>query len=367
VDPLSEIRKAPERAISTPKRARPSAAEPVYLSTRPESGDKVKRATNPMKNFLIFAAFGAFLWAQAPFTSPAAGAPKSNTNPEIAVVDGHSVTVNDVRQMMESAPPQFVQALKQNPQLAIRDFYVLKYLSIEGDKAKLAEESPLKEQLEMLRAQTLAIAMVNHERDGYTVSEDMIKSFYERNKSRYEQAKVKIIFIAYKPGLANSASCKTPEECARQALEAAHPKNERSEAEAKTIADDISRQLKAGAKFEDMVTKYSDDEDSKKVGGDLGKPVTSTSPYPDDVKKAIFALKPGEISNPVRQPNGFYLIRLEEKTAQPMDQVMEPIVQEIRQSHLNDFMNGLNRRFQPAVKNTEFFLKPDTFLSAPAK
>jgi hypothetical protein len=316
-----------------------------------------------MKTCLIFAAFGASLWAQF---GPVAGAPKSDTNPEIAVVDGHSVTLNDVRQMLDSAPPQFRQFFNQNPQQAIQQYYLIRYLGIEGEKAKLADESPLKEQLEMLRAQALTTAMVNHERDGYKVSEDMIKSFYERNKSRYEQAKVKIIYIAFKPGLATGPP-KTPEEAAKDAFNQAHPKNERSEADAKALSEDVSKQLKAGAKFEDLVAMYSDDPESKKAGGDMGNAITSTSPYPEDVKKAIFALKTGEVSSPVRQPNGFYLIRLEEKTSQPVEQVMEPIIQEIRQTHLNDYMNALGQRFQPAVKNTDFFLKPDAFLSAPAK
>jgi parvulin-like peptidyl-prolyl isomerase len=76
------------------------------------------------------------------------------------------------------------------------------------------------------------------------------------------------------------------------------------------------------------------------------------------------ALKKGEVSDPIRQSNGFYFIQLEERTAQPMDEVSEPIIQEIRQSHLNDWMNAMNGRFKPAVKNQDFFLKPDAFLSA---
>jgi peptidyl-prolyl cis-trans isomerase C len=330
------------------------------------SGDKVKEATNPMKTCLVFTILGVSLLAQAPF-GPLATPPKSDANTEVAVVDGHSVTVGDVRQMLESAPPQIMQQFRQNPQMAIKTYFLIKYLSAEGDKENLAEQSPLKEQLEMMRANVIAGAMVNRERDGYKVSEDMIKAFYERNKSRYERAKVKIIYIAFKPGSAVAPCTKSPEECAKEALEQAHSKNERSEGDAKAIAEDILKQVKAGAKFEDMVAKYSDDEETKKAGGDLGRPVTSTSSYSEDIKKAIFALKVGEVSMPFRQAAGFFLIRLEEKTVQPMDEVLEPIVQEIRQTHLNEFMQSLDKRFQPAVKNTDFFLKPEAFLSAPAK
>jgi hypothetical protein len=318
-----------------------------------------------MKTCLVFAVFGASLWGQF---GPLANPPKSDTNPEIAVVDGHSVTLNDVRQMLDTAPPQVLSTFKQNPQMAIQIYYLIKHLSAEGDKAKLGEESPLKEQLEMLRSNAIAQAMINHERDGYNVTEDMIKNFYEANKSRYEAAKVKIIYIAFKPGVADHTPCKTAEECAKDAVNQVHPLNGRSEGDAKKLAEDILTQLKAGAKFKDMVEKYSDDAASKETGGDLGKPVTSTSAYAEDVKKAIFALKAGEVSSPFRQSDGFLLIRLDEKTTQPMDgQVTESIVQELRSNHLNDYMNSLNKRFQPAVKNTDFFLKPEEFLSKPAK
>jgi hypothetical protein len=30
-------------------------------------------------------------------------------------------------------------------------------------------------------------------------------------------------------------------------------------------------------------------------------------------------------------------------------------------------MNGLNKRFQPAIKDPGFFVKPDDYLSKPAK
>ena len=44
-----------------------------------------------------------------------------------------------------------------------------------------------------------------------------------------------------------------------------------------------------------------------------------------------------------------------------MDEVIEPIIQEIRQAHLSDFLTNLNQRFTPVVKKPEFFVKPEEF------
>ncbi len=96
----------------------------------------------------------------------------------------------------------------------------------------------------MLRANIVAEAAINQERDGYKVTEDMIKNFYEANKSRYEQAKVKIIYL---PLLSPIRALCTASRGVRQASGLARPRtpaNLRSEEAAKKLARDILGQLK---------------------------------------------------------------------------------------------------------------------------
>ncbi len=59
-------------------------------------------------------------------------------------MDGHSVHLDEIRQMIDSAPPQILQQFKVNPQMAIQTYFIIKYLAAEGDKAKLADASPLR-------------------------------------------------------------------------------------------------------------------------------------------------------------------------------------------------------------------------------
>jgi hypothetical protein len=75
----------------------------------------------------------------------------------------------------------------------------------------------------------------------------------------------------------------------------------------------------------------------------------------------------GDISDPVRQGNGFYIIRLEEKKVQPINDVRESIVKEIRDNHMHDYMTDLNKRFTPQVQRPDFFIHPETYLSQPPK
>ena len=93
-----------------------------------------------MKTCLIFVSLAAALMGHALPFGPLASPPKFDANTEVAVVDGHSVTVGEVRQMLDSAPPQIMQQFRQNPQMAIKTYFLIKYLSAEGDKAKLADQ-----------------------------------------------------------------------------------------------------------------------------------------------------------------------------------------------------------------------------------
>jgi foldase protein PrsA len=59
------------------------------------------------------------------------------------------------------------------------------------------------------------------------------------------------------------------------------------------------------AMFEALAQAESDDEATRSFGGNLG-PVTVTAPMPPELKKAIFSLGEGEVSEPVENPRGGY-------------------------------------------------------------
>ena len=90
-------------------------------------------------------------------------------------------------------------------------------------------------------------------------------------------------------------------------------------------ANDIEAKLKGGAKFEELAKQYSLDG-SKDYGGDLGY---FTAPeMVAEFSKATFALKQGEVSQPVKTEYGWHVIRLDDRkmgAAQPFDQVKSAI------------------------------------------
>ncbi|MEN6357760.1 MAG: peptidylprolyl isomerase [Armatimonadota bacterium] len=86
----------------------------------------------------------------------------------------------------------------------------------------------------------------------------------------------------------------------------------KAEETAKAKADEIYAKAKAGEDFAKLADEYSEDpgnvKDGKKLGGDVGW-FTHGRMVPD-FEKAAFALKPGEISEPVKVFYGYHIIKL---------------------------------------------------------
>jgi peptidyl-prolyl cis-trans isomerase C len=285
----------------------------------------------------------------------------------IATVNGKDVTVADVRKMLESQPESFAQLLRQDPKLAIQNFFVMRDLAEEGEKKKLPEREPLKTKLEAARSYMIATEMVNQERNTFQVSTEAIEAFYKQNQARYSQARVKVIGIRFMPLPPKGTSPEALKDQAMIAVLKTQYPNLRSEEEGMKRAHEVIRKLKEGADFEKIVQEYSDDQDTKPMGGDFGW-VKGNSSYPEAFKKAALAIdKPGDLGDPARVESMLYVMRLEEKKVQPLDEVADPIVQDLRNAHFQSWYTSLMKKYEPTVKNVEFFMRPGAATPAPAK
>jgi peptidyl-prolyl cis-trans isomerase C len=296
------------------------------------------------KRTLLSASLSISLWAQVPGVDP---------QKVVATVAGKDITQADVAKMLSTFGSQDVQAFQQNPQSILSQYFLLVHMAEEGEKAKLLEKTPYKEQFEALRMQFLARTRLNEENNTFPVTPEMIDSYYQQHGSQYEQAKIKVISISFagQPTVTGTGP-DALQAAARAALAAAQIK--RPEPDARTLADSIVKQLRGGADFAKLAEQYSDDATSKAAGGDFGV-IKAVSDYPPELKSAVFALKAGEISEPLRQPTAFYIIRLEEKGTQPLDEVREPIVRTLRNDHMNLWMKDMNGSYQAVIKDPDFF------------
>ncbi|MEW6331003.1 MAG: SurA N-terminal domain-containing protein, partial [Pseudomonadota bacterium] len=87
----------------------------------------------------------------------------------------------------------------------------------------------------------------------------------------------------------------------------AQPGEDQSKAALAKIQD-IARQARAGADFGGLAKKHSADSVTAAQGGDLGE--IRRGVLPKELEDAVYALKSGEISQPVRSTFGYHLVKL---------------------------------------------------------
>jgi len=160
-----------------------------------------------------------------------------------------------------------------------------------------------------------AVVETAKEEAGVQITQDDLRTYYDQHRAQYqvpEQVKVSHILI------------KTP-------LPGPDGKvDEKGVAEAQHRAEDLLKQLKGGAKLEDLAKKYSEDPGSAKQGGSLGW-IGKGQTVPE-FEKTAFSLPKGQISDLVKSSYGFHIIRVDDKQeahTKSLDEVkseIEPIL-----------------------------------------
>jgi len=96
-----------------------------------------------------------------------------------------------------------------------------------------------------------------------------------------------------------------------------------SEADARNRLLQLKERIENGAKFEDMARLQSEDASASK-GGDLGW-INPGDTVPE-FEKAMNALKPGQISDPIQTPFGWHLIQVLERRNQDVTQERQKLL-----------------------------------------
>jgi peptidyl-prolyl cis-trans isomerase D len=157
-----------------------------------------------------------------------------------------------------------------------------------------------------------------------------IKAQYEKNKSRYQIPEKRVV----RYGLLDTTQMRRNIQVADDQLKVQYQNNiqqyqvpnrvhaehilfmtvGKTDAEVDEIkknAEDVLKQAKKGAKFEDLAKKYSEDPGSKDKGGDLGW-ITQGQTV-KEFEKTAFGLDKGQISDLVKTQYGFHIIKVLDK------------------------------------------------------
>ena len=105
----------------------------------------------------------------------------------------------------------------------------------------------------------------------------------------------------------------------------------KDDAAVKKQAEEVLAKVKGGADFAELAKKYSEDDASKVKGGDLD--FFGKGQMVPEFDKAVFSMKPGEVSDLVKTQYGYHIIKLVEKkeaTTKTLDEVRAQIEDQIK-------------------------------------
>ena len=249
----------------------------------------------------------ACLWAQNP--APPVPKPAAPTSPAVPS-DKVVLSVGDVKltaaqfdQIIESLPEQYRSVARGQGRKDFAENLVrVLLLAQEGKRRKLNETPEYKAQAEFQAANLLAGKTFTQIGENLKVEESEVRKYYDAHKNDYDQVRARHILI-------RAAGSPMPLDPGKKEL---------SEPEALAKAQELRKKIAEGADFAALASEESDDTGSKTAGGDLN--FFKRGQMVPQFEEAAFALKVGEISEPVKTPFGWFVLKVEDKrTRKPVD------------------------------------------------
>lgn len=183
------------------------------------------------------------------------------------------------------------------------------------------------EQIKDTVRQKAALTALLRKKADLAVSDEDVRAFYEKNQRFYTErpsAVIKQILVRV-PKTADEAQTRTADE------------------KVKVIQAALSTKP-----FEDVAREHSEDASAKK-GGEM-EPIVQGR-YVKEVEDAAFALKPGEVSTPIRTQLGYHVVKLVEKRPERM-KAFEEVKNQIAETLANRNFYSEKRKLTDELKKT---------------
>jgi len=175
---------------------------------------------------------------------------------------------------------------------------------------------------------------------GYQPTEEDLKKAYEEEAARYvipEKRRASHILVSLP----------------------AQPGEEQSK-EALAKIQDIAKQARAGSDFGGLAKKHSADSATAAQGGDLGE--VRRGVLPKELEDTVYALKSGEVSQPVRSTYGYHLVKLTAHTPEKRKsfaEVRKELVEVVRRRQGEERFFDVSEKFRNLV-----YEQPDSLVPA---
>ena len=216
----------------------------------------------------------------------------------------------------------------------------------------------------------LASVKLDEYKKGLTASTQEIADYYNKHKSSFKQnASVDVDYVVLTPAMMNTSTAAPTDAEIQQAYSkyvATQKKNvakevrhilishdNRGDAAALKLANDIEAKIKAGMSFADAAKQYSEDPTSKDKGGLLDGYKAGTLGS-KEFDGAVATLADNQVSQPVKTTFGYHIIEVKTPNANiaSLEAVKSQLVADIEKSKkANAFSDAVNKLNDTVISN----------------
>jgi parvulin-like peptidyl-prolyl isomerase len=296
---------------------------------------------------LIFAAGLAVAQQQPARPAPSLAKPADNDAKPAATVAPEAVVITVGAEKITRAQfEQILAALAENGRAATTPAAKRQLADQVGEIIGLAQEArkrkldqaPGVQQMIMISSdQVLANMLGNRVASELKIDDAGLHAYYDAHKADFEQAKAIHILIRFK-------GSRVPIKPGGKDL---------SEEEALAKAQDIRKQLLAGGDFATIAKAESDDTVSAADGGSLG-PASGRGKFVPPFDQAVFSLPIGQVSEPVKTPFGYHLIKVESRGAKPFEEAKPDIEKKMKPQMVREAMDKV-KKDTPVTLDDSYF------------
>jgi len=255
----------------------------------------------------------------------------------VVAVGDLTITAAQFDQIIDALPEQYRSVARGSGRKQFADNMVrIAVMAQEGKRRKLDETSLYRTQSMFEDANLLANMTFQELSKNVKLDEADVRKYYEAHKAEFEQVHARHILIrmqgsqlAVKPG-----------------------QKDLTEAEALAKAQDLRKRIQAGADFAELARQESDDTGTGAKGGDLG--FFHRGQMVPSFEQAAFAMQPGDLSEPVKSPLGYHLIKVEAKESKSFEEERPELETRMRPEQAQKALEELQKK-TPVVLDPDFF------------
>lgn len=239
-------------------------------------------------------------WIVAAIAVAGLGVSVARAGDELASVNGHAITRADFDAALENVPPQMQDrfAGPEGKQQLLDTLVTQEVLYQEAQRVGLEKDPKAQSRFEEAKRQILIEELMQSLMSRET-TDAKLKEYYRAHKADFRQVKASHILV-----------------------------------DTEDKAKDVKKRLKGKADFAEIAKEVSIDPSAKQNGGDLGffTKDQMVKPFADKA----FAMKVGQISDPVKTNFGYHIIKVVEiKEAVPFEKLDPQAVSGIKRAVVN--------------------------------